>query len=299
MARSRWKAVVAGVCMLAGCAQNRPIDPNGGSPVDHTGPLPGASDVIARYNARVARLGAVESPIDLVVTGEDENGKPTRNQGEGNLKMVRPMKVALRIDKVGQTVFWLGSNDERYWWFDLGGDQKVALVGTHAKATPEGVSRFGLPVHPADLLDLAGVAPLEMSGDVKIRWASGPGVVLEMPGRWGKKRLTIDPATGEATRVEILDSGGVVVASSRLEKYQRVPVRGDAASEARMATLLRADIPPARASVELVIHSPANNGESRIKPANFNYDDLRARMGIEREVDLDKAPSGSAERGGP
>lgn len=273
--------------MLVGCAQNKPIEPDGGTPVVHTGPLPSAADVIARYNARVARLEAVESPIELVVTGVDEQGKPTKNQGEGNLKMVRPRKVALRIDKVSQTIFWLGSNDEKYWWFDLGGDEKVALVGTHARATPEVSARFGLPVHPADLLDLAGVAPLEASGEAKIRWATGPGVVLELPGRWGMKRLTIEPESGEATKVEMLDASGNVVVSSRLEKYERVPVRGDAAAEARMAKHLYANIPGAKATVELVIHSPVNNGEARIKAANFDYDDLKARMGIEREVDLD------------
>lgn len=301
MVRSRWRAVVAGAmgaCVLVGCAQNKPIEPNGGSPVVHTGPLPSVGDVIARYNARVARLEAVESPIELVVTGVDAQGKPTKNQGEGNLKMVRPRRVALRIDKVSQTIFWLGSNDEKYWWFDLGGDEKVALVGTHAKATPEVVSRFGLPVHPADLLDLAGVAPLEASGAATIRWASGPGVVLELPGRWGVKRLTIEPTSGEASKVEMLDSNGNVVASSTLEKYERVPVRGDAAAEARMATRLIADIPGARATVELLIHTPVNNGEARIKAANFDYDDLKSRMGIQREVDLDRVDAGRVEREG-
>lgn len=269
--------------VLGGCAQPKP-------PLDEPpGPLPTVSDVVARYNARVERLEAIESPIELVVTAMDSAGKATREQGEGNLKMVRPRQVALRVDKVSQTFFWLGSNDERYWWFDLRGDEKVALIGTHEKARAEVAARFGLPVHPADLLDLAGVAPL-VEGDVAgaLRWASdGKHVVLELPGRWGAKRLTIDPVSGEASRVEMLSLDQSVVASSRLEGYVRVPVRGSAAASARMATRVFAEVPSAKATVELIIHTPVNNGAERIKPANFDYVDLKKRMGIEREVDLD------------
>jgi hypothetical protein len=252
--------------------------------------------VIARYNARVERLEAVESPVELVVKAVDEGGKTQTEQGEGNLKMVRPRKIALRIDKVSQTYFWLGSNDERYWWFDLRGDEKVALVGTHALARPEVAARFGLPVHPVDLLDLAGVAPLEVSGQVlpTIRWADDArNVVVELSGRWGGKRLTIDPGTGEVSRVEMTDAAGTVVVSSRLERYERVPVRGQAAAVARMATRIHADVPAAHATIELIIHTPVNNGVERIKGGNFDYVDLTSRMGITREVDLDRVEPAS------
>lgn len=285
-----WRALASGVCAcvlvgvptMAGCAQTPPAPPT------PTGPLPTVQDVIATYNARVERLEAIESPVELVIRATDAEGKETKEQGEGNLKMVRPRKIALRIDKVAQTFFWLGSNDEKYWWFDLRGDEKVALVGTHAMAKPEVAARFGLPVHPVDLLDLAGVAPLESGEKASISWAKdGRHVVVEMPGRWGVKRLTIEPKSGEASAVEILDAALNVVVSSRLEKYEAVKVRGDAAATARMATKLVARVPSAKASVELLIHSPVNNGAARIKDANFVYDELKRVLGAEKEIDLD------------
>lgn len=286
-----WRALTIGVCacacvgmpVLVGCAQNTPLP-------EPVAPMPTVSQVIEKYNARVDRLEAIESPVELVIRATDAEGKETKEQGEGNLKMVRPKKIALRIDKVAQTFFWLGSNDEKYWWFDLRGEEKIALVGTHAKATPEIAARFGLPVHPVDLLDLAGVAPLEASQNASIRRADdGRQVVVVLDGRWGAKRLTINPANGEASAVEILDRDGKVLVSSRLEKYEAVKVRGDAAAAPRMATRMYADIPSARATVELLIHTPANNGAARIKGANFEYDELKRIHGAQREVDLDAA----------
>lgn len=291
-ARTILGIIIGAACALAtlaSCAQPKPDD----GPV---GPLPTIAEVIARYNARVERLEAVESPIELVVNAVDDEGKVHKEQGEGNLKMVRPRKIALRVDKVSQTFFWLGSNDEKYWWFDLRGDEKVALVGTHALATPEVVARFGLPVHPVDLLDLAGVAPLEMPATDQAvspiaRAPDGRNVVLTLPGRWGTKRLVVNPTNGEVSAVEMSDAQGKVVASSRLERYERVPVRGQATAEASMATRIHADVPAAHATIELIIHTPVNNGVSRIKPANFDYEDLKSRMGITKEIDLDNVES--------
>lgn len=291
---------LGGAMMFAGCQSKPPVQNDDEPIVTPSGPVPAIGEVVAKYNARVARLEAVESPVELVVTGQDENGKATKEQGEGNLKMVRPRKIALRIDKVGQTFFWLGSSETKYWWCDLRGEEKVALVGTHEKATPEVAARFGLPVHPVDLLDLAGVAPLEVGSDATIRWANdAKHVLIEMKGRWGSTRLRINPANGEATRVEMLDGAGNLVVRSRLEKYVMVPVRGDAASNSSMATRLYAEIPSAKATVELVIHTPVNNGAERIKAANFEYEDLKSRLGIGREIDLDTVGAGEAARPQP
>lgn len=54
-----------------------------------------------------------------------------------------------------------------------------------------------------------------------------------------------------------------------------------------MATRLFAEVPSAKASVELLIHSPVNNGAARIKDANFVYDELKRVLGAEKEIDLD------------
>lgn len=290
-----------GTLLLIACAAALPACRGGGEGSGDgkipDGPAPSYADVAAAYNARVARLEAIQGTLDLVVTGTDKDGRAQKDQGEGNLTFVRPGKVALRVDKVSQTYFWLGSDDEKFWWFDLRGEEKVAVVGAHASATPDQAAHLGLPVHPLDLLELAGVVPLAEEARGTPHWAPGGSVVVDLPGRWGVRRLTIEPKSGEARAVELLDSAGGVVVRSELSRYETVPVRGDAAATPRVATRLVARLPSNGASVELVLHGLKNPGADRIKPGNFDYADLKGHFAITREVDA--AELGHAREGSP
>lgn len=278
--------------LLAGCrGQER------GKDDIPSGPAPSYTELARAYNARVARLEAIQGTLDLVVTGTDKDGNEQKDQGEGNLTFVRPSKVALRVDKVSQTYFWLGSDDARFWWFDLHAQEKVAVVGTHAAATPEQAAHLGLPVHPLDLLELAGVVPLPETSSDEPRWARGGGAVVALPGRWGVRRLTIEPTSGEARSVELEDASGRVVVRSDLSRYENVPVRGDAAANPRIATRIVARVPSSATSIEIVLHNPKNPGVDRIKPGNFDLADLKERFAITREVEA--ADLGRAGQGGP
>ncbi len=289
-----WGAAVLLACLglLAGCrGQER------GKDDIPLGPAPSYAELARAYNARVARLEAIQGTLDLVVTGPDKDGKDQTDQGEGNLTFVRPGKVALRVDKVSQTYFWLGSDEVKFWWFDLHADEKVAVVGTHAAATPEQAAHLGLPVHPLDLLELAGVVPLPEESSGVPRWGSGGVAVVELPGRWGVRRLGIEPTSGEARSVELDDASGRVVVRSDLSRYENVPVRGDAAATPRIATRIVARVPASSTSIEIVLHNPKNPGVERVKPGNFDLADLKGRYGITREVDA--ADLGRAGQGGP
>lgn len=284
-------AIVAlGCALLCACASQRPKDPKGPAVVDRAGQTPPAyGALVARYNERVARLEALSATVELAFDVVDDKGQERHEQAEGNLKYVRPNNVALRIDKVSQVIFWLGSNAERYWWFDLSKDDaRTAIVGLHAKAEPDSVAAFGLPVHPLDLLEVFGVLALPADAKAETRWSSdGRSVVFELPGRWGMRRFYVDEASARPMRIELTakDTGGneVTVMSATLDAYRAIEVRGDARVKAEMATRVDAELPRLRTRVRVVLSNVENPTAERIKPANFDYEELKRRQGVQRE----------------
>ncbi|MBY0262817.1 MAG: hypothetical protein K2Q20_10760, partial [Phycisphaerales bacterium] len=109
---------------LAGCEGGMPWD---SSPRDKPEvkaeaggkALPKFVDVAREYNLRVASLERLSAWSNIKLTYFDEEGKPRTEEPEGRLQIVRPSKLALTLGKAGQTLFWFGSDPERYWWIDL------------------------------------------------------------------------------------------------------------------------------------------------------------------------------------
>ncbi len=298
-----WLCLTLVVGGLVGCSQPKPASLGGGNiarPSTGPGarldkPLPKFEVLAARYNERVRGLGALRTPIGLLIDSEDEDGKRTRDQVEGNLSLVQPRYVVMRLDKVGQTLFQLGSNPEQYWWIDLSGDERVALVGTHTKARPDTAARFGVPVHPLDLLEVLAITPLQTEGARPgMRWSpDGRQVILTLPGRWAGRRLWVTPETGEATRVELLNTRGDVEVRARLEKYQIAAIRGDTITQPRMATKLYIEVPRNRVNVEMNIVEPENPGD-RVRMTAFDLERQKDNLGVQRVVDLDAPPPKAA-----
>lgn len=293
--RWAWRIVLAALALPGACASRQ--GPKDQRPIVRTEAPPAYAGIAASYNRRVERLEALQTPITILFRVAGEDGRERKEQAEGHLQYIRPSRVALRIDKVSQTYFWLGSNEAQYWWLDLSGEERVAVVGSHAGATPESVAAFGLPVHPLDLLEVFGVLPIPAEGPVATRWsADGRGVVFDLPGRWGTRRFEVDPGTLRPTRIELLAPGAKgeeVVMRARLDGYASVEVRGDARAEASLATIVSADLPRLRTHVEVRLAEPANPTAARIKPANFDLKELERRQGVSREVSVDDATRGS------
>ncbi len=293
-------ALLAACCGMAACSQQKNTTPRpDGEPQISPGsarpllkPLPKFDVLAARYNERVRGLESLRTPVGLIIDAEDQDGKSQREQVEGNLSLVQPRHVVMRLDKIGQTLFQLGSNPEQYWWIDLSGDEKVALVGTHLRARPDTAARFGVPVHPLDLLELLAITPLETEGARPgMRWSvDGKQVILTMPGRWAGRRLWITPETGQATRVELLNTRGDVEVRARLEKYQIAAIRGDTITQPRIATKLYIEVPRSRVNVEMNIVEPENPGD-RVRMTAFDLERQKDNLGVERVIDLDTPPA--------
>src|SRR4051812_43924162 len=204
---------------ITACEHTRPTPTE---PPILRGPVPPYATVATAYNARVTRLERIAAAGDVRVHYKNDSGNPLSEQCESNVQLALPANVAIRLDKVGQAIFYLGSNETRYWWFDLT-NEKSALVGSHDKPTPESVAAFGLPVHPLDLLEVFAIKPVpapdsEQATHASLAWSrDARSLGITLPGRWqGQRRFWLDPNTYDPIRVELLDRSGHIAASAVL-----------------------------------------------------------------------------------
>lgn len=286
-ARATALPLAALALLPAACTPCKPLPPNA---IDTTRPLPALDDVRDRYNARVAPLDCVRGNADIAIFSRDEDGKETKEeQAEGFLTYVAPRGVALRINRLSQTYFWLGSNNTQYWWFDLAHDERFALLGTHEKASPAVASRFNLPVHPLDLLDLMALSPLPDQG--QLAWSQDPPALrLTLPPRaqgWGARVLYLNPDSLEPFRVELLDAADHPAVVGELSRFTPVEVDGQPFSPARLPARLRLVMPQLGATASLQLNSLANPGAQTIRPAVFDFASLARAHRIDKTFDLD------------
>lgn len=277
-----------GLCLaLSGCE----LTPRSGpAEIDARGmPHPSYSAIAERYNQRIGRLDKVWARMSMRVIGHDRDGSKVDEQAEGHLQVVRPDKLALSITKVGETYFYLGCNESVYWWLDLR-DDKRALLGRHETATPELAARFDIPVHPLDLLELLGVTPLPPGAAARTAWSrDGRDLQVTLPGRWGHRVLSLDPASYQPRRIELLDSRGHRLVSADLEDPQPVVVRCDSATPP-MASLYQIYITSSDTRITLRLYDPENRCD-RQKLTPFDFAALREAYGITKIERLEDKPA--------
>lgn len=255
------------------------------------------AEIASAYNARIRRLECVTANAEIHVESRDNDGKAVENNAEGFLLLVRPRKVSLRIDKVSQTYFVLGSDSSRYWWLDLGGEKRVGLVGLHRLASPQSAAAFGVPVYPLDLLELLGVMPLpedEASLDLVVPTLLKDGrLEIVLPGRgreWGSTRYVLDRVSFLPMRIELLDARGGIAAAGVLSRWVDVTVEGEALTGAAMPGNLDVDLPGMPAKVTMRLNDVKNPGVDKIKSANFDLERLKGIYRVEQFYSLDEAP---------
>ncbi len=271
-------------------------------PACQSKPRPGTSaarseltTIVESYNTRVRDLSRLRAPVTMIINSPKEGGGRSKDQVEGNLQVMLPSSVALRIDKVGQALAYLGSNKQQYWWFDLG-DEKRAYVGAHSLASMDKARRFGLPVHPLDLVELAGVTPLPNASLLTFsRGPSGEDVVT-VPGRWATRRLHLDAATHEPVRIEIIARDGRVAIASVLSRYQPVEVDGNVFTKARIASTVEISIMDADVQASIAIVEPRNPGD-KLRLKAFDLEAMLASYNIKNVIDMDAPATQPAQEG--
>lgn len=289
-------ALAAGALALSGCAGDGALEPGKIPPpaaqdAAWSRPLPEWSVLAARYNARIEGVDRLKAAVSLVIEAPDGKGGRRKDQLEGSLLVFPPARVALRLDKVGQTVFQLGSDLTRYWSLDFT-EAPVALVGTHARASAHSAKRFGVPVYPLDLIDLLAITPLPVKqGGATMAWAPGRTriVVTLPPGSRGgaSRRLTIDAATAFPVSVELIGAKGERIARAEHSHFVSVDLPGVAVSHAKVAERCEVEIPAEDARVSLGLFDPTNPG-SAIRMQAFDLEGLLKAYNVGRVIDIDR-----------
>lgn len=305
LAASLRVGVVAGVLVGAGCQPKvRPDDPG---VIVNPGPLPSYQSVAKGYNERIAGLERLWTYTSVRFWVTDRDGKEQTEALDANLQVILPSRFSLRLDKVNSTYAILGSNDERYWWIELGNNPR-ALWGAHAAVDSSRLAEIGgeggLPVHPLDMIDLLGITRLPTAdggvgvGDgPEIAWsADGKQLVVTAASRGGQRRLWLDPKSYAPSRIELLGAEGAkgpeAAAWSEISAFIPVEVKMGAPAVS-IGSRIMLYLPDAR--VEMQLSSPESRSRPKIDSEVFNFEYLVKKYRIEDVKSLDElAPAAGA-----
>ncbi|MHC5023172.1 MAG: hypothetical protein ACYTGG_04590 [Planctomycetota bacterium] len=277
-------ACVAAALLASGCAT-----PPGADPVNPVPPPPSYDELASAQNQRIEKLDTIYSGgvMEIRWTGEDgeEHFEPQVNV---DLWVDMPRHTALRLEKLGDVLFWLGSDADRFWLFDRMGEEQVLYSWPH-----EFIVHFeaaAISVRPLVLLDLMGLTTLPPTGGtVEIDPDRGAWLV-RCSGRGGPVRIAFDPATRLPIAVDALDEDGAVVAGSRLDRYTPVrQVDGSSLEFPLLAEIVRISNPERTSDVELFLSEP-DDGDGQPFDRVFDLPRLRRSMPPDR-IEGDLAPS--------
>ncbi|MCC7147480.1 MAG: hypothetical protein IT443_13645 [Phycisphaeraceae bacterium] len=268
-----------------------------------------------RYNARAAVLDRLWTRAQVELKWKDAEGKSRFESGEGHLIYLLPGRVALEVGKVGQTGLWAGSDQERYWIFDLKAEPPTVRFGRHDLFDAHREAKLGLPVAPNQLPLLLGVAPIDLAAGEGTVDRESNSIILTPPapgspapgspgsagsdtarsGHWvgeNRYRIWLSGRTLEPWRVELLDERGQVVVYAELSNPQRVRVAGLASKQwPRLASRMRIYLRDRQATLTLKLEDArGGEGEDRIRARQFDFEFLvnrQFKIPPEQRIDLD------------
>ncbi len=221
----------------------------------------------------------------------DDDGERRFEQGEGRLRLEAPAHVALSAGKIGETLFWLGSDDQRYWWFDLTGDERTGVVGRH---DGPGRGRGGLAatVNPRDLARLMGLVPPAAEPAGAMQW-SADGRLLGITSKaspalgGGFERRWVDPDSLRAAKIEIYDPARRLVLVADLGDYESMRITGSGTPGPAVPTRVAIGHPESGSEIRLYL-SDVEDGAARPDAGAFEFDRLVTALKAQRVIDLDE-----------
>jgi len=284
--------LVTGLAGCAGDGTRRDMKDHAHETIARERP-PGYQVIAERYNTRVERLECLRAAAELKFTQTNAAGKVESHEAEGNLQFIRTRRVALRISKAAQVLFWLGSNEREFWWIDRNATPSTALRGTHAGASPARVEAMGVPVRPADLIELLAILPLpqERAG-ATVGW-SPDGHDLLVDHKFGRtiRRLRLNPDTLDPIRVELYRDERLA-AYSVLSKIGEVDVRDDSRAHPALPTRIEIHVPSTGTRLIMNLSNLQNAGEAKMNAKSFDFEALKKAYSVERVISLDEAEAG-------
>jgi hypothetical protein len=219
------------VLLVASCKTQQ-----GGSDVPPS-EVPSYAALADFHNARVAKLQQFYARGVIEIRWKDAKGNHFE-QGDAELWISLPRHTALRVEKVGEVLLWLGSDDEQFWLFDLLGKEKLLHIGHHAEPIDAEMGGGALSVRPLALLDLMGLTVLpatmrdegvgyDRKNDAWIVNVDQPATEAEKKDDRDspaarKMRMCFDRTSLLPIRVEILAADGQTQFASSLRRYESV-----------------------------------------------------------------------------
>jgi hypothetical protein len=285
----RFGCALAGAMLIGGCSGSGtpeiPVDTT-----DEVSRLDAAEPVRAAYNQRVEQLGVLWSRGIVAFRYRDADGNRRDDQGNANVQMILPDRFAMRIHKVGETLLWIGSDDEHYWLIDLLSDPSAGYIGRHDEFTIEKGERVGLPVPPRELPRLMGLEQIPEFGEggARLRSVTDQAVVIEVPSRWGWWVYALDGG-GHAQTIQLRDLQDRVLLEAELERYMPVELRGIGGARPQTAGRMRLTAPGTDWRITVELDVPSNrqpNAEA------FDFLELTEILAPSEVIDLDEQTPG-------
>lgn len=253
--------------------------------------LPTYAQIEERYNERTERLDRIWARATVSIEFDDEDGKRRYQQGDGHFQLIQPSRLALSIGKLGETLLWIGCDEERYWLLEPR-EHRRGFVGRHDRLTRGKTQSLGIPVAPLEMIHLLGVTSipeLPPSGS-SLAWdEEGENLVLDLPeaggGLW---RHHLDPETLRPALIELIPAGAESpLLSARLSSYEGVSIRGEGGFFPRIASRIWLTHHAENALLRMSLEGMVDGGRHRLSPEVFELDALVYAMGITDLRNLD------------
>jgi hypothetical protein len=252
-------------------------------------PAPTYREVAERYNANLRGVEQLWARAVIELEWEDDKGKHFE-QGDGHLIVAMPDRLALSLGKLGDTLFWAGSDTERYWLFDLRNRHEV-YVGRQGR--PVGFERYAdrlrFPISPSDLLRLLGVLPMATGEAATGRVERGENGQWAVEPGGGSLRFFVDEKTFRPSRIQVLDTWGNPLAEAKLSRWKPMALSGVGPGDFPLvATSIEMCETGRDGTMTLFLSSVTDGKENgKIKPKVFEFDQLRGLFKPEKVIDLD------------
>ena len=242
---------------------------------------PDATAIIESHNLNASRLKQIDATGVLQIRWVQSNGRTREEQGEAHLWIDQPRKTALRVSKLGEDLFWIGSDQERFWLFDLLDDDNTSLI-THPHGTSLvwGDGADAIELQPLALLDLMGVTELRQTDGEPTYSDTDQCWLIPVSGAAGPLLIAWDPTTRIVRGLKLLDQDGDVRMTSSLRRRASVDIfDGVAFERPQMATLIDFEVPDGRGRLKLALEQDVF-GDLGDQPVDrlFNLDVLRRRF---------------------
>jgi hypothetical protein len=297
----RAAAIALAACAgLAGCESAGKDEPNGGlTPITLTPAKVSYEEVAQRHNANAQNLRALFSDVVVRLSFLNEQGERQDEQGEGRLQMVQPSYFAMSIGKLGEIVFWLGADEDEYWWFDFSTDRRILFVGRHELYEQSRARALGVVVPPRQLMTLLGTTMLPATGGLVQGSSDGKLVgVTVTTTEGGRKRLWY-PTTGERmmvpVKIEIYGRTGELEMVADLSNPQTANIRG-VGVQPLVPTRVAIGHIQSESKITLDL-SGMQDGIERMTEEAFSYRSLYKRLKATEAYSLDPRGSGATGAG--